>query len=311
MSRNDVPMKYWMFTQNNTNEDDLPPNVWPDVEYVVWQHERGEQGTEHIQGYVVFVGKKRLQWLKNNCCARSHWEPRNGTHEQAKAYCQKEETRIAGVGHGPWTYGSDDSVATKKGERTDLKRVFDLLSSGSKEVDIMTNPDLFPVWARYYRAIERFELMSEQKRNWITFTTVYWGTSGCGKTRRAHYEASLKEDGTVGEAYYVFENPSGASTTAANPLRNMQYTSRFEVLDSVCVELEQPQVSFDGANLETAGSRSPFKLSWTGDLMTQFTGTGATISVVQDNSLHLIAYAGPDITAAPVISYNSRVRFVG
>jgi len=109
----------------------------------------------------------------------------------------------------------------------------------------------------------------------------------------------------------VFENPSGASTTAANPLRNMQYTSRFDVLDSVCVELEQPQVSFDGTNLETSGSRTPFKLSWTGDLMTQFTGTGATISVIQDNSLHLIAFAGPDLTAAPVISYNSRVRFVG
>jgi len=114
----------------------------------------------------------------------------------------------------------------------------------------------------------------------------------------------------------VFENPSGSlagspTVGAANPLRNMQYTSRFDVLDSVCIELEQPQVAFDGTNLETAGSRTPFKLSWTGDLMTQFTGTSATVSVIQDNSLHLIAFAGPDISAAPVISYNSRVRFVG
>lgn len=202
-------MKYWCFTQNNPTEEDVPPNVWPDVEYVVWQHERGENGTEHLQGYAVFVGKKRLQWLKNNCCARSHWEPRNGTHEQAKAYAMKEESRIAGEGHGPWQYGSDASVPTKKGERSDLKRVFDLLSTGSKEHDIMTNPDLFGVWARYYRAIERFELMSEPKRNWITFTQVYWGTSGCGKTRRAHYEASLKADGTVGEPYYVLRKPQG------------------------------------------------------------------------------------------------------
>jgi len=109
----------------------------------------------------------------------------------------------------------------------------------------------------------------------------------------------------------VFENPSGASTTAANPLRNMQYTSRFDVLDSVCVELEQPQVTFDGTNLETAGTRAPFKLSWTGDLMTQYIGVDASISTIQDNSLHLIAFAGPDISAAPVISYNSRIRFVG
>jgi len=109
----------------------------------------------------------------------------------------------------------------------------------------------------------------------------------------------------------VFENPSGSAATAANPLRNMQYTSRFDVLDSVCVTLEQPQITFDGANLEQSGSRAHFKLSWTGDLMTQYTGTGATVSVIQDNSLHLIAFAGPDIGAGPLISYNARTRFVG
>lgn len=204
-------MKYWMVTQNNPTEEDIPPNVWPDVEYAIWQHEKGENGTEHLQIYVVFVGKKRKDWCIENCTGlgRGHWEPRNGTHEQAKAYCSKEESRIEGPGHGPWTYGSDASVPTKKGERTDLKRVFDLLSTGAKEHDIMTDPDLFPVWARYYRAIERFELMSEVKRTWITFTQVYWGTSGCGKTRRAHYEAGLKDDGTPGEPYYVLRKPAG------------------------------------------------------------------------------------------------------
>jgi len=211
MSRTDPPMKYWMFTTNNPTEEDVPPNVWPDVEYVVWQHEQGEQGTEHLQGYVVFVGKKRLQWIKNNCCARSHFEPRNGAHEQAVAYCTKEDSRIAGDGHGPWTWGSDANIPKKKGERTDLKRVYDKLTAGASEVEIMNDPDLFPVWARYYRAIERFELLNQPKRNWITFTQVYWGTSGCGKTRRAHYEASLKADGTVGEPYYVLRKPQGSA----------------------------------------------------------------------------------------------------
>jgi len=206
MSRKQGPQyKYWVWTLNNPTEEHVPPNVWPDVEYTVWQHERGEDGTEHIQGYVCFTVQKRLKWIKENCDERAHWESRQGTHEQAKAYCMKEDTRIG----GPWEHGDESKIPRKKGERTDLKRVFDLLSTGSKEVDIMTNPDLFPVWARYYRAIERFELMSEHKRNWITFTTVYWGTSGCGKTRRAHYEASLKDDGTVGEPYYVLRKPAG------------------------------------------------------------------------------------------------------
>jgi len=109
----------------------------------------------------------------------------------------------------------------------------------------------------------------------------------------------------------VFTNPGASAITAATPLRNMQYTSRFEVLDSCLLSFQQPQVSYDGTNLEQAGSRTPFKLSWSGEMMTQYVGTGATVASIQDNSLHIVAFAGPDLTAAPVISYNSRVRFVG
>jgi len=207
MSRQTVPFKYWVWTHNNPDEETLEPRDFPDVEYAAWQLEVGEQGTPHYQGYVVFVGKKRLKWLKDNCDDKAHWEPRNGAHEQAKAYAMKEESRM----EGPWEHGNDSAVPKKKGERTDLKRVFDLLSTGSKESDIMMDPDLFPVWARYYRAIERFELMQQPKRNWVTFTKVYWGVSGCGKTRRAHYEASLKDDGTVGEPYYVLRKPQGTA----------------------------------------------------------------------------------------------------
>jgi len=205
-------MKYWMVTQNNPVEEDVPPNVWPDVEYVVWQHERGENGTEHLQIYVAFFGKKRKQWCIENCTGlgRGHWEPRNGAHEQAVAYCTKEESRIAGDGHGPWTHGSDANIPKKKGERMDLKRIHDMMTKdGATAADIMLNPDTFPVWCRNYRAIDRFLLETERKRNWITFTQVYWGVSGCGKTRRAHYEASLKDDGTVGEPYYVLRKPQG------------------------------------------------------------------------------------------------------
>jgi len=204
-NKREVPMQYWVWTLNNPTEEHVPPNVWPDVQYTIWQHERGEDGTEHIQGYVAFMQKKRLKWLKEECDNRAHWEPRQGTHEQAKAYCSKEDTRIG----GPWEHGDESKIPRKKGERTDLKRAFDLLNSGSSEVELMMDPDMFPVWARYYRAFERFRMLTEPKRNWVTHTTVFWGTSGCGKTRRAHYEASLKADGTVGEPYYVLRKPQG------------------------------------------------------------------------------------------------------
>jgi len=202
-----VLYKYWLWTLNNPTEEHVPPNVWPDVEYTIWQHERGENGTDHIQGYVCFVKPKRLTWIKQNCDELAHWEPRapNSDHDSAKNYCSKEDTRVG----GPWTYGDDSKIPRKKGERMDLKRVHAMMVAGTTATDLMMNPDTFPVWCRNYRAIDRFLLENEPKRNWITFTQVYWGVSGCGKTRRAHYEASLKADGTVGEPYYVLRKPQG------------------------------------------------------------------------------------------------------
>jgi len=199
---------YWLWTLNNPTDEHVPPSVWEDVEYAIWQHERGEDGTDHIQGYVCFKNKKRLSWIKENCDERAHWEPRapNSDHDSAKAYCSKEDTRV----DGPWTTGDDKNVPRKKGERSDLKRVHEMMTKGgATAADLMLNPDTFPVWCRNYRAIDRFLLETEPKRNWITFTQVYWGVSGCGKTRRAHYEASLKADGTVGEPYYVLRKPQG------------------------------------------------------------------------------------------------------
>ena len=102
-------MRFWCFTINNpTAEDD--PNKW-DVRFVVWQKEKGDEETEHYQGYVEMPRGVRLAAMKK-INARAHWEPRQGTQEQAIAYCEKEESRV----EGPWRKGE----LVTQGKRTDL-----------------------------------------------------------------------------------------------------------------------------------------------------------------------------------------------
>lgn len=121
--------KYWCFTLNNPTEDDIPPNVWPDVQFVIWQFEQGDEGTPHLQGYVCFTKRKRIALLKQTCCARSHWEPRSGSHSEAKHYCMKPVEDcdcthcIDAIGQricGPWTHGDDAGISEGSGSRTDL-----------------------------------------------------------------------------------------------------------------------------------------------------------------------------------------------
>jgi len=107
----------------------------------------------------------------------------------------------------------------------------------------------------------------------------------------------------------VFTNPGASAVTAANPLRNLEYTSRFQVLDSVLLEPPQRNISYDGTNIESLGTRIPFKLSSSADIVTNYIASTAAIASIQDTSLHVIAYTSSATGAT--ISYNSRVRFVG
>lgn len=109
----------------------------------------------------------------------------------------------------------------------------------------------------------------------------------------------------------VFVNPGAAAKTAPLPVRDLQYTSRFTVLDSVQLFEPNRWAFNDGAATgSVSGFHLPFKLSWNGELPVTCVGTTNTVASIQDNSLHIIAYTSTT-SGVPVLSYNSRVRFVG
>lgn len=106
--------KHWCFTLNNHTNDDISNLQRPNnlISYLVFQHERGDSGTDHLQGYIQLSQRKRLNQVKSIIHPRAHLERTRGTPAQARNYCMKEEGRIA----GPWELGE---FATP-GRRTDL-----------------------------------------------------------------------------------------------------------------------------------------------------------------------------------------------
>ncbi len=110
----------------------------------------------------------------------------------------------------------------------------------------------------------------------------------------------------------VFTNPGADASSCTNVLRNLQFTSRFRVLDSTVVIPPLRPSGTDGTNtVSIAGYTIPWKLSSNLDLPVNHTGTTANVSTIQDNSLHIISYIAPNNTTGAVLTYNSRVRFVG
>jgi len=60
------------------------------VRYICWGFERGEQGTEHLQGYIEFKNPRSIKWVKSKVNKRFHLEARRGTQREAIIYCQKD-----------------------------------------------------------------------------------------------------------------------------------------------------------------------------------------------------------------------------
>jgi len=91
MSRN--RNRNWCFTINNysLNDIDLMEGCGEFATYL-FQEEKGENGTPHLQGYIEFKDAKTLSSLKK-IHPTAHWEKRLGSRKQAIAYCCKKDSR--------------------------------------------------------------------------------------------------------------------------------------------------------------------------------------------------------------------------
>lgn len=174
----------WCFTVNN-------PNGWEPawdggvMLYLVYQTERGEQGTEHIQGYVRFETRKRGSTVARKLAANSghhpHVEVARGTEQANKDYCTKADTRVEGP-HGE--FGVFEAEAGKQGKRSDLEAAAARIVEGAPMRDVALE---FPAqFIRYHGGFKAFELtiapQPAVERN--VEVIVLWGPTGTGKTHR-------------------------------------------------------------------------------------------------------------------------------
>lgn len=172
----------WCFTLNNFASTSID---WPaTVKYAVWQHEVGDgtddvpKGTHHLQGYVEFKAVTRLSACRK-ILSTAHWEPRKGTDVQARDYCMKDDTHVA----GPWEHGT--FVASAQGSRSDLTAACALVKAGGVKRVAEEMPEMF---VKFERGLKALEFTLAAKRDWVMDARVYWGAAGAGKTRAVYDE---------------------------------------------------------------------------------------------------------------------------
>jgi len=173
--------RHWVFTWNN------PPLNWKQqcdqvagisCEHFAFQLEKGELGTQHVQGYFGFGGKGlRLSACKLLLDPKVHWEQAKAPHK-AWLYCQKEDTRQAA--------GSDCGcapAAPTDGLKQNRWQTFRDFAGEHTWLECFDSfPDLVPRQGAMRAIYERKLTLDHDCEKKIT---VIYGESGVGKSYTA------------------------------------------------------------------------------------------------------------------------------
>lgn len=110
----------------------------------------------------------------------------------------------------------------------------------------------------------------------------------------------------------VYINPgTGAAAMLPQPLRNLQFSNRFRILDRQYVPPNGAYSMTDGTNTASLVPQNSdcVSLNWKGEILCEASGNTADVADTTTNAVHVIACTGGGFTAN--FQGKSRVRFMG
>lgn len=156
---------------------DFVPYPVPGVSYCKGQLEKGEGGYLHWQLFIILAKQSRLSAVKKLYGDSCHAEPTRS--EKAEDYVWKEDTRVSG------TQFEIGAKPIKRNSPADWRQVLDLAKVGSFD-DIPAD-----IYIRYYGNLKRISVENAQPIGIERTCTVFWGSTGTGKSRTAWAEAGM------------------------------------------------------------------------------------------------------------------------
>lgn len=208
------------------------------MRYLVYQLERGENGTTHYQGYVEFKKRQTLNGVKELLGSQTiHVERRRGSAKQASEYCKKADTRVEGSDF--YEFGEPP----RQGKRSDLEDFKDaVIGERKRKRDLID--DYYGTIARYPKFYETLTSICRPKREAPLEVILHIGETGLGKTKTVFdrhgedaelYITPLSNgtpwyDGYDGHKIVLLDDFSGASS-------HMQLVTLLRLLDRYPVQV--------------------------------------------------------------------------
>lgn len=204
--------KHWCWTLNNYTTADterltaLGTELPTPIIYLVWGHEKGEQETPHLQGFVSLEKKCSLRYIRDLISDKAHYETARGKPHQAATYCKKDGD-----------FKEFGNCPNGQGNRSDLDQIAEKCRTS---VAITKIAEEHPAsFLRYAGNIVKLKHLYRPQRSGQPIIHVFWGRTGTGKTRRVWQFADEQQiwissgtrwfDGYDGQPGALFDDFSG------------------------------------------------------------------------------------------------------
>ena len=190
----DKRTRKWLLTINNPVDKgyshykikDIITNM-SNVLYYCLSDEIGEQGTYHTHLFICFASARKFSTMKN-AFSGAHFDVAKGTCSQNRDYVFKEgkwlddkkgETNLRDT---HFEFG--DMPIERQGKRTDLDDLYDMISSGMSDADILSVEPHFITYLDKFEKVRQSLLFNKFKNKWRDLDVYYvYGVTGSGKTR--------------------------------------------------------------------------------------------------------------------------------
>jgi hypothetical protein len=175
----------WVFTINNPSEEEKGKvksvGDLDDVIAMTVGEEVGEQGTPHLQGYVIFKFKVSRTAVETAIGGRAHLEPMKGSVRQNQAYCSKGGQLLV-----------QKSKIVDREVKQSKRDMYAEILKGARELNPLEFASEYPDhWLLRRSAIERIMIEAQGERCAIWEGDLHnknywiWGAPGLGKSRWA------------------------------------------------------------------------------------------------------------------------------
>ena len=154
-----------------------------DIRYYIYQYERcPKTGKIHVQGYVQFRIRKKLNWIKKHINPNAHFEPAKGDLKENQEYCSKDESRLL----GPFSEGTP----MKSGERVDLEEIAVQILEGKEIDDEMRTNQAYIRHYKYFGHLESVRKAKVAKESFIEKMKDFEPTN----TQKTIYDLLMKQN---------------------------------------------------------------------------------------------------------------------